>query len=180
LCHGSKQHLARRDAIAQDRRNQLENTRRLVAGLRAEINAAMASAEREGTAATVMLANLAHARIAAVPIKDPKPPAPELLVITDAIIYRQLAQDLGRLPPVLIEQVINFYTAALDIPRVAAIGDTASGCYEVMRDLAPRLKRNGRVVLAMLDNFEKSNFAPDADLTLTPEQARDIEQSQRR
>lgn len=96
------------------------------------------------------------------------------MIITDAIIYRQLAQDLGHLPPRLIGQVIEFYTAALDIPRVAATGSLASGCYEVMRDLAPRLKRNGLVALALLDNFEKSHFDADTDPTLTPEQAQAI------
>ncbi len=125
-----------------------------------------------------MLSNLGRARANGGTIKDDGPPDSDDMIITDAIIYRQLAQDLGHLPPRLIAQVIEFYTAALDIPRVAATGSLASGCYEVMRDLAPRLKRDGQVVLALLDNFEKSNFVADADLTLTPEQSQAITQRQ--
>lgn len=35
------------------------------------------------------------------------------MVTTDAIIYRQIAAELGQLPPELIKSVVLFYTLAL-------------------------------------------------------------------
>jgi hypothetical protein len=41
------------------------------------------------------------------------PIQPGSMVTTDAIIYRQIAAELGQLPPELIKSVVLFYTLAL-------------------------------------------------------------------
>jgi hypothetical protein len=48
------------------------------------------------------------------------------------------------------------------------MGSSGVSSSEVLRDLSPRVQMNGAIIMAVLDKFEKADFALDADLKLEP------------
>jgi hypothetical protein len=112
------------DIEADHARQEKEHLKRLTAGLRAEINAALLAADRHQSAINPGLQRLEEARASGATIKN-DPIQPGSMAVTDAIIYRQIASELGRLPPDLITSVVLFYTLALDYGRFADAASTA-------------------------------------------------------
>jgi hypothetical protein len=96
------------------------------------------------------------------------------MVLTDAIVYRQIAGELGRLPPELIKSVVMFYTLALDMGRLADGASTAQAAYESILGLAPRLKMNAAILLLRLDKFEGAGFRADADTRMNTDEFRKL------
>jgi hypothetical protein len=145
-----------------------------VTGLRAKVNAAMETAKHQQSAAEGALAHLAVARKAGVTIANQGPPRAESIVLTDAIIYRQVGSEIGRLPPEVIRRVVMFYALALDTARVAAMGKSFIESTETIRDLMPRARMNGGLLIAVLDKLKKAEFDATAGLKVSAEEAREL------
>jgi hypothetical protein len=64
--------------------------------------------------------------------------------VTDAIIYRQIAAELGHLPPELITSVVLFYTQALDYGRFADAAPTAEQALHISKVSRPASKWSAR------------------------------------
>jgi hypothetical protein len=94
------------------------------------------------------------------------------MVVTDAIIYRQIAAEVGRFPPDLIKSVVQFYAGALLMGRIADSTPTAQLAFEATQGLAPRLKMLAALLIKKLDNFEASGFAADAKVDPEPADVR--------
>jgi len=94
--------------------------------------------------------------------------------MTDAIVYRQMAAELGQLPLELIKSVVLFYSMALDLGRMADAASTAQMAYETIQSLAPRFKMNAALLITTLDKFEASGFSMDADIRPKPEEVREL------
>jgi hypothetical protein len=163
-----------RDARAERIRQEKEHRRRLTVGLRAEINAAVAAANRHEFTIEHALKGLEEARAEGALVKAGQPIRPGSLILTDAIVYRQIAAELGQLPPELIESVVHFYTLALDLGRMADSAPTALTAYEAIRGVAPRLKMHAALLRSTLDKFETSDFAVDADIRPKPDEVRKL------
>ena len=154
---------SQRDASDNRARQEKEHLKRLSTGLRAEINAALEWAHRRQEALEPVLKGLQDARAKGAAIRR-EPIQPGSMVVTDAIVYRQIASELGRLPPELIRSVVLFYTLALDIGRIADGAPTAEEAYNSVFGVVPRLKMYAMLLIATLDKFERSDFAIDADI----------------
>ena len=165
---------ALRDAKIEKERQKTEQLWRLVTALRAEIEAAVNAAERRQVTAEATLADLARAREAGITIAPRGPPLPGTIVITDAIIYRQLGSEIGHLSPTVIRRVVAFYALALDTERVPTMAASLIEACEAIRDLMPKARMNGAMLVAALDKLEKAEFAAGADLTMTPEEIRGL------
>jgi hypothetical protein len=113
-----------RDAQAERTQQEREHRRRLTVGLRAEINAALEAADRQQFAIDRALKRLQEARAIGAEI-EASPIQPGSMVTTDAVVYRQIAAELGQLPPELIRSVVLFYSLALDLGRIADGAPTA-------------------------------------------------------
>jgi heme exporter protein D len=163
-----------RDAQAERTRQEKEHRRRLTVGLRAEINAALEAANRHEFTIEHALKGLQEARAKGAVIKTGEPIQPGSLVLTDAIVYRQIAAELGQLPPELIKSVVLFYTLALDLGRMADGAPTALAAYETIRGVAPRLKMHAALLISTLDKFEASDFAVAADIRPKPDEIRKL------
>lgn len=162
-----------RDAAADRARQDREHLHRLTTGLRAEINAALVAADRHQTVITPGLQMLQKARAMGATIKN-DPINPGSMSVTDAIIYRQIASEVGRLPPELITSVVRFYTQALDYGRFADAAPTAEQAYTQLEGLAPRLKMAAALLIKTMEKFEASDFALRADIKPTPVEVRTI------
>jgi hypothetical protein len=162
-----------RDTAADRARQEREHLDRLTTGLRAEINAVLETANLHQTAVTHGLQVIQQARARGATIKD-DPIHPGSMAVTDAIIYRQIASELGRLPPELITLVVRFYTQALNYGRFADAAPTAEQAYTQLQSLAPRLKMAAALLIKTMEKFEASGFAVDADIKSTPAEIRTI------
>lgn len=165
---------ALRDARAERAGQEKEHLRRLTAGLRAEIYAVLDAANCQKFAVERTLEQLKEARGKGATVVSGGPIQPGSMVVTDAIVYRQIAAELGRLPPELIKTVVLFYTLALDFGRLADGASTAQGAYETIQDIAPRLKMHAALLIRTLDKFEASDFMVDADIRLKPEEVKEL------
>ncbi|HEV2303402.1 MAG TPA: hypothetical protein VGR91_17690, partial [Stellaceae bacterium] len=150
-----------------------EHLRRLTAGLRAEIEAALEAAARqqstiEQTITTVNSAVEAGATITHRPIQ------PGSLTLTDAIVYRQVAAEIGRFPPDVIRATVQFYASALEVGRLADAAPTALKAFEILKDLAPRLRMSAAMLIKTLEKFEATGFAAHASLRLAPAEVREL------
>jgi hypothetical protein len=162
-----------RDAAADRVRQEREHLDRLTTALRAEINAALETADRHQNVITPGLQMLQKARAMEATIKN-DPIHPGSMSVTDAIIYRQIASEVGRLPPDLITSVVRFYTQAMDYGRFADAAPTAEQAYTQLQPLAPRLKMAAALLIKTMEKFEASGFALDADIKPTPADVRTI------
>lgn len=154
-------------------RQEKEHLRRLTTGLRAEINAALHTADRQEYAINCGLQRLEEARACGALIKR-DPIQAGSMTITDAIVYRQIAAELGRLPPELITSVVLFYALVLDQGRLADAASTAEEAYQTIQSLAPRLKMYGALLIKTMQKFETSGFTVDADIRPTPAEVREL------
>lgn len=162
-----------RDAQDAQATHDNEHLRRLTAGLRAEIEAALEAAARqqstiEQTITTVNSAVEAGATITHRPIQ------PGSLTLTDAIVYRQVAAEIGRFPPDVIRATVQFYASALEVGRLADAAPTALKAFEILKDLAPRLRMSAAMLIKTLEKFEATGFAAHASLRLAPAEVREL------
>jgi hypothetical protein len=96
------------------------------------------------------------------------------MVVTDAIIYRQIASELGRFPPDIIKSVVQFYALSLELGRIADATPTAQRAYEMIQGSAPRLKMQAALVIKTLDKFEAAGFAVTANIRPTPDEIKEL------
>jgi hypothetical protein len=162
-----------RDAEKAKAREEKEHLRSLTAGLKEEVGAALEAATRqqssiERAVSQVKIAVEAGATIARTPIRAGS------MVLTDAIIYRQVAAELGRLPTDLIKLVVRFYTGVLEMGRLADGSPTALEAYEILRGLGPGFRTTAALVITTLDKFEAAGFAADADIRLNPDEVKEL------
>lgn len=162
-----------RDAAADRARLDKEHLKRLISGLRAEIDASLGWANRRREAIQPVLKSLREARASGALVLQ-QPIQPGSLVVTDAIVYREIASELGRLPPELIRSVIHFYTLALELGRIADGSPTAEEAYGLVLSTVPRLTMSGELLIRTLDKFEASDFTADADVRSSPEELREL------
>lgn len=153
-----------RDAAAERSLENVEHLRRLTAGLRAEINEALDAARRREEAINGALAAVAEAVAAGAQVKRSGPITPGTMTITDAIIYRQVAAEIGRLPPDLIRSAVKFYALAFELVRVAEGASSALDAYKSVRGNLPGLRMHAALLIATLDKFESSGFVLTADI----------------
>jgi hypothetical protein len=162
-----------RDASTDRQRQEKEHLKRLTTGLRAEIDAALEWTKRRQQAIEPVLKGLQDARASGVAIKR-EPIQPGSIVVTDAIVYRAIASELGRLPPELIRSVVLFYTLALDLGRIADGAPTAEEAYKNLHSNVPRLKMHAALLTKTLDKLEACGFMVDADVRPKPDEIRDL------
>ena len=155
---------ALRDAAAERLRENVEHLRRLTAGLRAEINEALSVAHIREEAINGALAAVAEARAAGAQVTRSGPIAPGTMTITDAIIYRQVAAEVGRLPPDLIRSAVKFYALTFELARVADGAPSALDAYNAVRSNLPRVRMHAALLIKTLDKFEVAGFVPTAEI----------------
>lgn len=162
-----------KDAKLQRARDEKERLRRLVAGLRAEIDAAIAAATSYREIAERTLAQTEVARRAGREIINTDLP-PNSVQLTDAVVYRAIASELGHFPPTVVHNVVNFYANERNLTRIVALANTVHDALSTVRNMAPRAQMNGAVLLEILNKYEQADFDPDADLRLSEKQMRDL------
>jgi hypothetical protein len=165
---------ALRDAQNARARQDKERLRRLTVGLRAELGAALQAAARQQETVEQTLKQVADAHAQGIPTTGGGPIRPGSMVVTDAIVYRQVAAEIGMLPPEIIKSVVEFYARALELGRLADGAPFALQAYEVLRQLGPRLRMGAALVISTLDKFEASGFDVDADIGVKPEEVREL------
>lgn len=158
----------------EEARKEKEHLRRLITGLRAEIVAAIEASKHQQEGVDGALAAAEQARKSGGVIVDRGPVRPGSMAITDAIIYCEVASELGRLPPEIIRHVVGFYARAREIGRFVEAAASAVSAYATVRDLAPRIRMGGAMCINALDKFERSGFSPDADLKPTLDEMREM------
>jgi hypothetical protein len=139
----SQQSRSMRDAKKTQARQDTEHLRRLTADLRAEIEAALETAARQQSTIEQTLKQVKSAIEAGAAVKG-GPIRAGSIALTDAIVYRQLAAEIGRFPPEVIKLVVQFYTRVLEIGRPADGARSALQVFEILQGLAPRLRMRVR------------------------------------
>ncbi|HZK90088.1 MAG TPA: hypothetical protein VFC56_08090 [Stellaceae bacterium] len=94
------------------------------------------------------------------------------MTITDAIVYRQIAAELGRFPPDVNRWVVTFYSDALEVSRLADGAVTTQAACVVITDLASRLKFRAAILLRIIDKFQAADFATSTNIQLEPDEVR--------
>jgi hypothetical protein len=163
-----------RDDRAKHAQQEIEHLRRLTVGVRAEIRAAlqMAGAQQERLDQT--LSQIADAREQGISIVASGPIHPGSMVVTDAVVYRQIAADLGRFPPELIKWLVQFYAYAAELGRRADAAPQAVQAYQMLSESGSRLRLLAALVLKTLDKFEASGFSVNADISLKPDEIKEL------
>jgi hypothetical protein len=160
---------AQRAAEAEKAIAEIQHLRRLTAGLAAEIEATIEACKRQEFAAKRTMMEIQLALAAGADVRQ-APMSPKSFSLTDAVIYREIAGELGRLPPSLIRSIVSFYAFVSDSARLAEIAPDAKSAFSIVLSAAPRLRMNGAMVVDMLRRFAEANYSADADLT-TPRDA---------
>jgi hypothetical protein len=159
---------AARERVLQDQ----EHLKRLTIGLREEIRAASDAARRRQEAIATMFDELKKAQAAGAKLKESGSVLPGSLSLTEAIVYRQIASELGRLPPQVIKQVVAFYSLIIDVTRSAEAAPTAIEAYNSIYSTLPRIRTHASILIRTLEKFEAADFAPDADMSPKPDEIR--------
>jgi hypothetical protein len=158
------------DARSERERQEKEHLRRLTAGLRAEIEATLAALNYRHTTASETLRRVAAAKKAGGSVLGNTPLKPGSMTFTDAVIYQQIAAELGRFPPQLISLIVGFYANVLEVSRLAEGAPEAEQACEVILGLSPRAKMNAALLVRTLEKFESGDFAASADMGLKPDE----------
>lgn len=161
-----------RDATADRIRQERDHLQRLAIGLREEIRAASDAAHRRQEAIAQTFAHLREAASRGEIIKEAGPIQPGSLSLTDATVYKQIAAELGRLPPELIKSIVAFYSLALDISRIADAAPTAIEAYNLIFSSLPRVRTYAAILVRTLEKFETAGFSADTDLHPTAAEVR--------
>src|SRR5437899_821905 len=90
---------ALRDGARERALQEKQHLQRLTVGLREEIRAAGGAADRRRSAINQTFEALDQAQLRGAVVEDSGPIQPGSLSLTDAIVYKQIAAELGRLPP---------------------------------------------------------------------------------
>jgi hypothetical protein len=98
---------ARKDARVQRARERKERLERLIAGLRAEVSAVVETARMHREIAERTLSQLENAKQAGHEILESKFPEGSFS-LTDSIVFKALAPELGTLPPELSKKLSRF------------------------------------------------------------------------
>jgi hypothetical protein len=170
-----QRHAARKDAKIERMREAKEHLERLVAGLRAEVSAAVEAAAMHRETAERTLNQIERARQEGRSVvTDPNPLPPGSITLTDAIVYRAVAPDLGHFLPQIVHHIVMFYSNTLHLERVIGAAGTVATSLELVQGLAPRAQMNGRILIELLDKFRHADFAANADLSLDPKRVEKI------
>jgi hypothetical protein len=146
------------DAGQERDRQEREYLRRLAAGFRAEILAASGTADRREFAINHTFQMMEQARQSGALVAEPGPIQPGSLSLSDATIYKQLSAELGRFPPVLIANIVTFYSLIFDTNRMTDGAPRAVQAYKVLLDSLPRFKMYAAILVATLDKFEAARL----------------------
>ncbi len=163
---------ARADALEAAAQFENSHLRRLVAALGVEIDEAVNASTRQEAGMRRTLAQFARAKEKGANLISPSPVHPDAMQVTDAIIYRQAAAEIGRLPESLVKLVIKFYSTAGEINRITAIQGSFESTLTSLVHLAPRLRMFGALALHAIEKFRQADFALDADLAARPDETR--------
>jgi hypothetical protein len=107
---------------------------------------------------------LEEARTLGQPIKN-APSYPGMAKINDGVIYKAVAADIGRLPPALMESIIEFYGRCTVIETLANSSDTIDRACDLIIPMIPRFKMGAEMIKMKIKLFEKAKYEMDADLT---------------
>lgn len=165
---------SRKDERIDQERERKEHLKRLTAGLRAEVNAALEAADRQLFSIEHAFAALQKARETGAVAISSAPIRQGSMLVTDAVVYRQVAAELGRFPSALIRSIVQFYSLASEMGRIADGAPTAVESYRAIQPLGPRLKMSAAMLIRTLDKFEAGSFATNANLTVSPEEIREL------
>ena len=149
---------------------QKERLRRLVVGLKAEIAAAVEVAAMRRTSVDHTLSQLAEAKAQGASIAGGGTLPAGSMALTEAILYRSVAADLGRFPPEIIRRTVSFYTHAQEIERVTSLSNSAAQAFQTLQTMLPRFQMNGSVLIASLEKFERDNFDEKANVLFSREE----------
>lgn len=164
--------LDRSRAVKIKKQEEKDFVRRLLAILRVEVQVALETADLREQTFRRMLSEIQRARDAGITITQSGPLESEKITLTDAVIYRQLAPELGRIPASVSVHIVKFYARALEIVRIASFSKSAIEGAEVLLKMLPRCKMSGEILLAVLLKFEKSDFSETINLKLSPDEMR--------
>jgi hypothetical protein len=137
------------DAKKERAREAKERLQRLVAGLRAEVNAAIDAARMHRETAEQTLAHTAIARQAGQTVVENTLP-PGSIALTDAVVYRALAPELGHFPAEIVGHIVLFYSNVFNVERLVGISNSTASALEMMIGFAPRVQMNGTILIEML------------------------------
>jgi len=154
---------------ASDQRLELRRVARIIAGLKSEINETLFTADAQHESAAALILKLKEAAKRGQQITTALP-AENMFRLTDGVMYRALASELGALPEGLITDIVKFYNYARTIETVAVSGATVQGGAEVMIQSVPRLRYLGGVLQIALTRFAEANFDPLAATKVTNEE----------
>src|SRR5947208_16233813 len=90
-------------------------------------------------------------------VTDPKPLPPGSVILTDAIVYKAVAPDLGHFPAQIVHHIVMFYSNTLHLERVIGAGGSVASSLELVKGLAPRAQMNGRILIELLDKFRQAD-----------------------
>jgi hypothetical protein len=159
------------DAKIERAREGKERLKRLVAGLRAEVNAAIEVAAMHRATAESTLSKAKNAAQAGSPLVIGENPfSAGSTLLTDAIVYRSVALELGHFPADIVHHIVMFYSNIHNLGRLVEMASSVFAALELVRDLTPRAQMNGMALLELLDKFRQADFASNADLRLDPKQ----------
>ena len=162
-----------RDARDVQAREDKERLRRLTAGLRAEIEAALEAAARQQSTIEQTLQQVSSAVEAGAAVVK-RPIRPGSMALTEAIVYRQAAAEIGRFPPGVVRPIVQFYSSILEVGRLADAAPNALKACEILKDLAPRLRMSAAMLIKTLEKFEASGFTAETSPRLAPAEVREL------
>jgi hypothetical protein len=160
---------SQRDAEKSQRERNYSELCRLVAAFRAEIEQAVEAAGHWYFGVKVGLSSIESARKAGKQIIDRGPLSVASTTITDATIYNALSSEIGRFPPQLICEIVQFYEGARQLNRIVSSTPTVIESIRSAYELLPRIRICGAITIRRLAKYESSGF--DASADLTPSQA---------
>jgi alkylation response protein AidB-like acyl-CoA dehydrogenase len=147
-----------------------QRAQHMIVALGAEIEGALKAAHRQKTTIDQTIAQVEAAVAKGGEVKDGSRIDPTAISVTDAIVYRALAPEIGRLPPEIIRQTTSFYHFAREMERVAMVGGPIMNLFQQLTGLLPRLLLQGELVLLIYQRFGEADFRADTDLKLKKEE----------
>lgn len=150
------QHSAVEHSKADDQARSIKDQRgRIVAAVRQEIVTSdeILQARVEAARSTLNVINLRER--AGRPVTGPAMPASSFR-ITEAVIYRAAAAELGILPKPLLGAIIDYYSRVNEIERLAGLQTDARNFLKSALELIPRIRCTGAILRMELDKYEAS------------------------
>ena len=162
------------DGKRSDARRQKANRRRISSALISEIKQAIGTSQRQEEGWRKMLHSVDTARANEITVGDPGPLNPRAALITDAVVYHQAATAIGDLPEAITSAVIQFYSAASEVVRVAEIGGQFEPTVRELCDLAPRLRMFGEMARLSMKKWQDADYSDGARVDVSPEEIKAI------